>query len=88
MLVLSTFAEVLHQELFAWMPAKNGLQTQLQLLSFSRWKGNAGSKRANCQSFVRELCEVLDLPLLDPSKNENEHNARVFDRFIAPQRSN
>lgn len=53
----------------------------------ARWKGNTGSERANFQSFMRELCELLQLPLPDPGKAENEHNAYVFERFIAPQRA-
>lgn len=53
----------------------------------ARWKGNAGSERANFQSFMRELCELLQLPLPDPGKAENDHNAYVFERFIAPQRA-
>ena len=53
----------------------------------ARWKGNAGSERANFQSFMRELCGLLRLPLPDPGKAENDHNAYVFERFIAPQRA-
>ncbi|CDG52411.1 conserved hypothetical protein [Halomonas sp. A3H3] len=53
----------------------------------ARWKGNAGSERANFQSFMRELCELLQLPLPDPGKAENAHNAYVYERFIAPQRA-
>ncbi len=53
----------------------------------ARWKGNTGSERANFQSFMRELCELLDLPLPDPGKAENDHNGYVFERFIAPQRA-
>lgn len=34
----------------------------------TRWKGNTGSERANFQSFMRDLCGVLDLPLPDPGK--------------------
>lgn len=53
----------------------------------ARWKGNTGSERANFQSFMRELCELLQLPLPDPGKAENDHNGYVFERFIAPQRA-
>lgn len=53
----------------------------------ARWKDNTGSERANFQSFMRELCELLQLPLPDPGKAENDHNAYVFERFIAPQRA-
>lgn len=53
----------------------------------ARWKGNDGSEKSNFQSFMRELCELLELPLPDPGKAENDHNAYVFERFIAPQRA-
>jgi len=53
----------------------------------TRWKGNTGSERANFQSFMRDLCGLLDLPLPDPGKGENAHNAYVYERFIAPQRA-
>ncbi|WP_253452418.1 DNA methyltransferase [Halomonas sp. Y3] len=53
----------------------------------ARWKGNDGSEKSNFQSFMRELCELLQLPLPDPGKAENDHNAYVFERFIAPQRA-
>lgn len=53
----------------------------------ARWKGNAGSERSNFQSFMRDLCGLLALPLPDPGKAENAHNSYVFERFIAPQRA-
>lgn len=53
----------------------------------TRWKGNTGSERANFQSFMGELCGLLKLPLPDPGKGENAHNAYVYERFIAPQRA-
>lgn len=53
----------------------------------ARWKGNDGSEKSNFQSFMRELCELLQLPLPDPGKAENDHNTYVFERFIAPQRA-
>lgn len=53
----------------------------------TRWKGNTGSERANFQSFMRDLCGLLDLPLPEPGKGDNAHNAYVYERFIAPQRA-
>lgn len=53
----------------------------------ARWKGSTGSERANFQSFMGELCVLLQLPVPDPGKAENSHNAYVFERFIAPQRA-
>lgn len=32
----------------------------------TRWKGSAGAERANKDSFLRELCEALDLPIPGP----------------------
>lgn len=51
-----------------------------------RWKGSDGSERSNFQPFMRDLCDLLALPHPDPAKKDNEHNAYVFERFIAPQR--
>jgi len=31
-----------------------------------RWKGSAGNERANKDSFLRDLCEALDLPIPEP----------------------
>lgn len=53
----------------------------------SRWKGSTGSERANFQTFMGELCALLQLPAPDPGKAENAHNGYVFERFIAPQRA-
>ncbi|GLR64965.1 class I SAM-dependent DNA methyltransferase [Marinospirillum insulare] len=52
-----------------------------------RWKGNAGSERSNFQSFIRDLCTLLDLPHPEPGESEASQNAYVFERFIAPQRA-
>jgi hypothetical protein len=30
------------------------------------WKGSAGNERANFQSFLRDFCVVLDLPMPEP----------------------
>lgn len=53
----------------------------------TRWKGSTGSERANFQTFMGELCALLQLPAPDPGKAENAHNGYVFERFIAPQRA-
>ena len=52
----------------------------------ARWKGNTGSERANFQSFMTELCVLLDLPRPDPGDGDTSQNAYVFERFIAPPR--
>ena len=33
---------------------------------FRTWRGSAGNERANFQSFLRDLCEALDLPVPEP----------------------
>lgn len=52
-----------------------------------RWQGNAGSERSNFQSFIRDLCTLLDLPHPEPAEGDANQNAYVFERFIAPQRA-
>lgn len=44
-------------------------------------------RRANFQSFMCDLCGLLDLPLPDLGMGENEHNTYAFEHFIAPQRA-
>tara|TARA_R110002072_G_scaffold284396_5_gene448672 strand:- start:3512 stop:6988 length:3477 start_codon:yes stop_codon:yes gene_type:complete len=51
-----------------------------------RWKGNSGSERANFQSFMRDLCTLLDLPHPDPGEGDTSQNSYVFERFIASAR--
>lgn len=51
-----------------------------------RWKGNTGSERANFQSFMRDLCTLLDLPHPDPGDGDTSQNSYVFERFIASPR--
>ena len=51
-----------------------------------RWNGNSGSERANFQSFMRDLCTLLNLPHPDPGEGDTRQNAYVFERFIASPR--
>jgi len=51
-----------------------------------RWNGNSGSERANFQSFMRDLCTLLDLPHPDPGEVDKSQNSYVFERFIASPR--
>ena len=51
-----------------------------------RWKGNTGSERANFQSFMRDLCSLLDLPHPNPGEGDTIQNAYVFERFISAAR--
>lgn len=51
-----------------------------------RWKGSSGSERSNFQSFMRDLCTLLDLPHPDPGEGDTSQNSYVFERFIASPR--
>lgn len=52
-----------------------------------RWKGNTGSEKSNFQSFIGDLCTLLELPQPNPGEGDNKKNAYIFERFIAPQRA-
>ncbi|MCL7942913.1 DNA methyltransferase [Marinobacter sp. ATCH36] len=52
----------------------------------TRWKGSSGSERSNFQSFMRDLCTLLDLPHPVPGEGDTSQNAYVFERFIASAR--
>lgn len=53
----------------------------------NKWKGNSGSERSNFQSFMRDLCTLLQLPLPEPSTGDADQNGYVFERFIASQKT-
>lgn len=50
----------------------------------SRWSDiqGSGGERANFQSFVRDLVEILDLPRPDPASDDTRDNAYVFERRV------
>ncbi len=48
----------------------------------TRWSGASGSELANAQSFTRELCELLELPVPDPAQADTRDNAYVFERRV------
>lgn len=48
----------------------------------SRWQGADGSELANAQSFTRELCELLDVSVPDPARQDTRDNAYVFERRV------
>lgn len=65
----------------------DAIATSSAVSSFlERWKGNSGSERSNFQSFMRDLCTLLDLPLPDPGEGDTSQNSYVFERFIASPR--
>ena len=51
----------------------------------ARWKESGAHERANAQSFLKELCDLIGVPHPDPAKPNNEENAYVFERTISYQ---
>ena len=53
----------------------------------ARWQGQeGGQERANYVSFLKELCDALDLPQPDPAQATHERNDYVFERAVARHR--
>ena len=50
-----------------------------------RWEHSGASERANCQLFLSELCDRLNLPRPDPAQAETAENAYVFERTVTFQ---
>lgn len=48
----------------------------------ARWRDADGTELANAQTFTRELCELLALPLPEPSRADTQDNAYVFERRV------
>lgn len=48
----------------------------------ARWTHADGSELANAQSFTRELCELLEVPVPDPARADTADNAYVFERRV------
>jgi len=48
----------------------------------ARWKDSGGNELANAQPFLKELCEVLELPRHEAAKAVNEDNAYSFERKV------
>src|SRR5262245_24963585 len=56
----------------------------------TRWQRSAGAERANYALFLSELCDLLEVPRPDPTQQEDDDNAYVFERrvvFINPDAS-
>ncbi|MBP6824741.1 MAG: class I SAM-dependent DNA methyltransferase, partial [Acidobacteria bacterium] len=48
----------------------------------TRWQQSSASERANCQSFLNELCDVLGVPKPQPAQNNPEQDAYVYERSV------
>jgi hypothetical protein len=49
------------------------------------WKASGGAERANCQTFLSELCDQLGVPRPEPTKPDDTENAYVFERTVTLQ---
>jgi len=47
-----------------------------------RWEPSGGAERSNYQSFLIDLCDLLEVPRPDPAVDHNHENAYVFERSI------
>ena len=47
-----------------------------------RWEPSGGAERANYQSFLNELCDILEVPRPDPATPNEDKNAYVYDKSV------
>ncbi|MEZ6067531.1 MAG: type IIL restriction-modification enzyme MmeI [Planctomycetaceae bacterium] len=47
-----------------------------------RWKDSAGAELANSQSFLKELCQLLELPEPDPTRADEAENVYTFEKAV------
>ncbi len=47
-----------------------------------RWQASGAAERANCQPFLSELCDLLDVPRPDPTVPDDRDNTYVFERSV------
>ena len=47
-----------------------------------RWKDSGGAELANSQSFLKELCDLLDVPHPDPTRSDSTSNRYVFEKAV------
>jgi len=48
----------------------------------ARWQASAAAELANSQSFLKELCDLLEVPQPEPSQAEEENNTYVFEKGV------
>jgi hypothetical protein len=46
----------------------------------SKWAAAGSAERANKDSFLNELCDVLEVPRPNPTADDAEENSYVFER--------
>lgn len=58
-------------------PVANSIQDFIR-----RWEASGAAERANFQSFLNELCDVLDIPGPNPAQQDDSRNEYVFERAV------
>ncbi|WP_192499386.1 type IIL restriction-modification enzyme MmeI [Skermanella pratensis] len=48
-----------------------------------RWKASGAGERANCQLFLSELCDLIQVPRPNPTRDDDRYNHYVFERKVA-----
>lgn len=48
----------------------------------TKWKASGGAEMANSQSFLGELCDLLDVPRPDPTHAAEDDNTYVFEKHV------
>ncbi len=64
------------------MPEEHNVQQEKVAAFIARWSASGAAERSNFQSFLLELCDLLDLPRPDPATPDTERNAYVFERPV------
>jgi hypothetical protein len=55
----------------------------MELAAFlAKWSPSGGAERANKDSFVRDLCDLLGVPHPDPTSGDPARDAYVFERSV------
>ncbi|HSZ54735.1 MAG TPA: type IIL restriction-modification enzyme MmeI [Tepidisphaeraceae bacterium] len=57
-------------------------QEQLVADFVRRWQESGAGERANFQSFIHELCDLLGVPRPNPTRPDDRDNAYVFERAV------
>src|SRR5690606_6175711 len=48
----------------------------------AKWKNSAAAELANSQSFLIELCDLLDVPRPEPTRAEEDLNLYTFEKAV------
>ncbi|WP_145357725.1 hypothetical protein [Alienimonas californiensis] len=48
----------------------------------AKWSASGGAETANSQSFLRDLCDLLEIPRPDPAVPEAAENRYTFERAV------